>query len=258
LRGSAVKSFDQDTIHDLRVASRRFRAALELFYPFAPSGTTATLRKKIRTMTRMLGRVRNIDEAHLFFQARLENNAPVSSTLFESLSTLRSTELKRIRKFLVAFDHHSLDRLVRETVAAINEEKIASQNRFSLLAYFSDVSIRLYLPIHKQMPDSLVSAHSSVRHSLRIAIKKWRYFFEIVAQVLDRDYGDILGQLKAYQGILGQMNDKAEFKVLLRDVKLSRSEQEKLYELLAAEDARLIAEYVTHVELKPLGYTFLV
>src|ERR1035437_3204417 len=100
LRRVVMKTSDQDDIHDLRVASRRVRAALELFYPFAPKGSKTELRKNIRKLTRILGGLRNIDEALLFFKSRAKTDISADKKLFNALSELRSGELKRIEKAL--------------------------------------------------------------------------------------------------------------------------------------------------------------
>ena len=258
LRRVVLKASDVDDIHDLRVASRRFRAALELYYPFAPRGSKTELRKKVRNLTRILGGLRNVDEAQLFFQSRIQAEYSTDTTLFNAFSKLRSKELKRIEKVLKSFDPHNLDLMVREIVAGLNEECIAERNRFSLLAYFSGVSIRLFLPIHQLLVVSTSSEHCASRHALRIAIKKWRYFFEIIAQVLDRDYTRILEILKEYQSLLGQMNDIVEFGMLLRDLELPTNLREFVETSLPAEDALLLVKFSELIELKPLNYTFLI
>jgi CHAD domain-containing protein len=258
LRRDVLKSFDPVDIHDLRVASRRFRAALELYYPFAPKKTKVELKKSIRKLTRGLGGLRNIDEALLFFQT--QNDADVSTVkeICSKLSQLRSRELKRIDKTLKDFDRHRLDRMVREMVAGLNGDSITEQNRFSFLAYFSDVSIRHYLPIHQLLAVSTVPENRISRHALRIAIKKWRYFLEIIAVVLDRDYSCLLGLLKEYQSVLGRMNDIAEFEVLLGSLELSAEEEEYVSAVFLEEDAHLLESFTERIEQKPLTYTFLV
>jgi CHAD domain-containing protein len=187
LRRAVLKTKDPDDIHDLRVASRRFRAALELYYPFAPKGTKTELRKSVRNLTRVLSGLRNIDEALIFFRSRTQPETPGDDRLCKSLAELRIRELKRIEKALKVFDYRHLDRLVREMIAGLSEDFITDRNRFSLLAYFSNVSIRLYLPIHQLLAASTASENCTTRHSLRISIKKWRYFFEIISQVLSRE-----------------------------------------------------------------------
>jgi CHAD domain-containing protein len=256
LRRAVMKSADLDDIHDLRVASRRFRAVLELFYPFVPKGPETELRKRVHKLTRILGGLRNIDEALLFFQARDQADVSADNTLMRALSKLRPGELKRIEEALKDFDHRTLGRMVRKMVAGVNEVSITERNIISLPGYFSDVSIRQYMPIHQLLVVSAVPEHHASRHALRIAIKKWRYFFEIISPILDLDYTPLLGLLKEYQSILGRMNDIAEFKVLLEKVKLPHDVRELAKAMLVAENTRLLEDFIVLIELKPLTYTF--
>lgn len=257
-RRAVLKSADPDDIHDLRVASRRFRAALELFYPFVPKGPKTELRKNIRKLTRVLGGLRNIDEALLFFTERAQAEVLADAAILKVLSKLRSGELKRIEKMLKAFDQRTLDRMVREMVAGVNETSITERSSISLLAYFSDASIRQFLPIHQLLAVAAVPEHRASRHALRIAIKKWRYFFEIISLILDRDYTTFLDLLKEYQSILGRMNDVAEFELLIGNTKLPTDQREWAMATLLEEDARLFESFTQLVERKPLTYTFLI
>lgn len=258
LRRVTIKTSDQNDIHDLRVASRRFRAALELFYPLLPKDSKADLRKSIRKLTRILGGLRNIDEALLFFQSRARADGSTDEKLFHALSTLRGKELKRIDKALMTFDHRHLNRVVRKMVAGLSDGTMKKRTGISPLAYFSEVSIRQYLPIHRLLAGSIAPEHRLARHALRIAIKKWRYFFEIISQVLGRDYTHIQELLKEYQSLLGQMNDVTVFNVLIRNVKLPSNEREHVKATLLIEEALLLEKFTELIEQKPLIYTFLI
>lgn len=258
LRSAVIKTSDRDDIHDLRVASRRFRAALELFYPYLPKGAKTELRKNVRNLTRTLGGLRNIDEALLFFQSRDSSGHSSGSRLLRALAALRSGELKRIAKALKAFDHRHFDRVVRRMIAGLNEDSITSRNSFSLLAYFSEVSIRQYLPIHHLLSDATTPEQRSSRHALRIAIKKWRYFFELSAPILERDYVSILELLKEYQTILGRLNDVVEFEALIRNLKRPKAEREFAGNALLTEEALLLEKLAAIIDQKPLTYTFLI
>ena len=258
LRKVAIITSDPDDIHDLRVASRRFRAVLELFYPFVPKGAKTELRKSVRMLTRILGGLRNVDEARLFFAARMKTDISAGDKLFHRLSGQRSSELKLISQVLKEFDHRALDRIVRKIVAGVNEHSFTSRNSISLLAYFSDVSIRQYLPIHHLLTVSTAPEQRASRHALRIAIKKWRYFFELISQILDREYTSFLELLKDYQSLLGRMNDIAEFENLLRKLILPPDERDHIAVTLLAEDAILLGDFTALIEHKPLVYTFLI
>ena len=255
---SVIKTSDQDTIHDLRVASRRFRAALELFYPFVQRGERAVLRKGVRKLTGALGGLRNIDEAELFFRSRAPSIVPVDGMLHTALADLRSRELKQVLKRIKAFDHVNLDRIVRSMVSGLHEDVITTHKSVSILAYFSEVSIRQYLPIHQRLAGATTPGRRTSRHALRIAIKKWRYFFEIVAPILDRDYARFLELLKEYQSILGIMNDMAEFEMLLKNLKLPHTTRHAAAQALQTEEMFLLESFTELTRQKPLTYTFLV
>jgi CHAD domain-containing protein len=143
-------------------------------------------------------------------------------------------------------------------VAGLNKNCITERNRFSLLAYFSDVSIRQYLPIHSLIASAVAPEHRTSRHALRIAIKKWRYFLEIISSVLDRDYTALLELLKEYQSILGRMNDIVEFEAMIETLNLSSEDRKQLKSILQAEDSVLLENLATLIEQKPLTYTFLI
>lgn len=253
-----MKTSDLDDIHDLRVASRRFRAVLELFHPFASNDLITELKKCVRKLTRILGGQRNIDEALLFFQSHAQTDIAAAQKICHKISELRPRELKQIGKVLMTFDHRNLDRMVRKIVAGLNEHSITDRKNLSLLAYFSDVSIRQYVPIHQLLAVSTLPEHRASRHALRIAIKKWRYFLEFIAQVLESDYTTLLEQIKEYQSILGQMNDISEFEALLSNLELPPDVCEYAEATLLAEDALLLENFTELVERKPLVYRFLI
>lgn len=259
LRRAVLKTSNQDDIHDLRVTSRRLRASLELFYPLvAKSPRTTGLRKQIRKLTEILGGLRNIDEALLFFQSRIQADLRDANKLVSAFSRLRPRELGRVHKALKAFDQRNLDRIVRKMVAGLDDAPMAGLNSISLLAYFSGVSIRLYLPILQLFAGSTAPWERASRHALRIAIKKMRYFFELISSILGRDYASLLGQLKEYQLILGRLNDIAEFEALIRNLKLPKAERKFAKTALLTEETLLLEKFAGLIEQKPLIYAFLI
>jgi CHAD domain-containing protein len=255
LRREVLKTSGLDAIHDLRVASRRFRAAVALFEPWIPPNSAALLKKHTRKLTRLLGGLRNIDEAILFFRA----HTPVSGGGYQAcrrLAEARPGELARIRKALSDFDGRHLGRKVRKAAAGMNGGGNGTGRNPSLPAYFSDTCIRLYQPIHDLLPGATSPEERRSRHALRIAIKKWRYFFEIAAPVMGCDVSDTIGLLKEYQTILGRMNDVAEFGALCGGLDLSRHERRFVEATLQAEDHLLLHDLAGLIERKPLTYTF--
>jgi len=256
LRSEVLKTSDPEAIHDLRVASRRLRAAVGLFEPWIPSKSAVLLKKRSRKLTRLLGGLRNIDEAILFFQAHTPTGSGGGYQICRILSEIRPGELARIEKGLKAFDVRQLDRKVRKATAGLGKVPITGSEGGRLSAYFSDSGIRLFQPIHDLLPLATTLEQRVSRHLLRIAIKKWRYFLEIVAQVLGADAAPILEQLKEYQTTLGRMNDVAVFGGVCSNLDLSRHERRFVEAALQAEDVLLLQKLAELIEQKPLTYTF--
>lgn len=255
LRKSVLKTSDLDAIHDLRVASRRFRAALGLFEAWIAPKRAALLKRSIGKLTRLLGGLRNLDEALLFFPSRTPAESAGGYQLRYLLTQMRAGELARIEEALKALDHRRLDRIVRKALSGLEERYIAKSGGVSLSDYFSDSCSRLFQPIHDLLPVAIDRENRESRHALRIAIKKWRYFFEIVAPVLGSDCSVVLGQLKEYQTILGSMNDVAEFCILCSALTLSRHERNFVEATLQTEDDLLLRKLAELITQKPLTYT---
>ncbi len=256
LRGEVLKTSDLEAIHDLRVASRRFRAALELFEPWLPPKKAALIKKSTRKLTRLLGGLRNIDEALLFFRLHTPATTGGGYQICRILSEKRPGELTLINKSLSSFDRRPLGRMVRKAADRLGEGRIAAGTSFPLATYFPDTCLSLFQPIHDLLPVATSPGQRESRHALRIAIKKWRYFFEIVGAVLGRDCSAMLGLLKEYQTILGHMNDIAVFGELCGTLALSRHERMFIEATLQAEDELLLQKLADLIERKPLTYTF--
>jgi CHAD domain-containing protein len=253
LRDEVLATSDCEAIHDLRVASRRFRATLGLFEPWLPPKGTARLKKSTRKLTRVLGGLRNIDEALIFFREH-RIDAETGCQLETLLAGQRPAELARITRALTKLDHNRLDRLVRKATERLTKKQAATPP--PLPDYFAATCTALFQPVNELIPEAHSRKNRASRHALRIAIKKWRYFFEIVAPALERDCSSILALLKEYQTILGRMNDVAEFETLCSNLSLSKNERSFIKETLHNEDGLLLQQLTGLIKKKPLVYTF--
>lgn len=252
LRGKALKNPEIETIHDLRVASRRLRAAVGLFEPWLPTKGTAWLKKSLRKLTRVLGALRNIDEALLFFRAHIPAGSAGGHHLRRILSKMRSEELARVERVLGSFDHRRFNRIMQKAAARLEEGLTAGTADFPLPAYFAATGSRLYQPILELLPAATSREQRVARHALRIAIKKWRYFLETAAPVLESDVSSTAALLKEYQTILGRMNDVVVFGVLCDGLHLSRRERRCAAATLHAEEEELLQKLTELIRLKPL------
>lgn len=256
LRRVVLTTWALEDIHDLRVASRRFRAALRLFSPFTPRDQTTALQKRVRKLTRALGRLRNIDEAGEFFLAIVpsgsKGHARPPRSVVAVLTDMRKDEVARVRTVLKAFRPKKLDPLAREVASGMIRGTAPDLSDADFSAYLADISLGLLQQIHGHLAPAELPENAEARHALRIAVKKWRYFLEIAARILGRDYAAILERLKNYQSVLGRMNDMVEFSALCRDLKLTPPERQAVEEALRRETGLLWERFVELLEMQPL------
>jgi len=252
LRHQTLTCFDVDHIHDLRVASRRLRGAIEQLGPFIGTERMDRLRRPIRRLTRELGLVRNLDETLLYLEKAGENSL---EPLLTSLGQQRRQEAAQARRLLELLDCMKLERQLHAAAAAlVTPDNIASQG---LLALLSERNLALYYPIHALLP--LVAAPEMVeeRHALRIAVKKWRYFTELLHAILGGKQQDLLDQLRQYQSLLGDMNDRVVIAALLQNAAdLPEAIREKLLKTIAGEQRKLLKKLCGLLDQKPIVYRF--
>ena len=104
--------FDQAAIHDLRVSSRRLRECLFIFADCFRKRPFSRISKELKSLTVMLGQIRNTDEAILFFSPLVEQCASGSGALVmkvvAALQEKRVIEQRKLKRDLNKADPGSL------------------------------------------------------------------------------------------------------------------------------------------------------
>ncbi len=252
LRSDVLKKEDPEAIHDLRVASRRIRTGLQLCRPALPATVLTGILRPIRRITRKLGRLRNLDEARTFFGCS-GLNLPI---LCARLDQMRCDEMRSVSALLHRFPLHEVEALQRRAVACLGEYGTGG-GESSLAGHLSRISTRRYRAMIDLLPPAQVPGQVQERHAFRIAVKKWRYLLEFLAQLSGRDYHAALEQLKAYQSVLGDLNDLDEFRQVCADLPLPQQEQSLVSALLAETGARQLARFLELAQTGRPRYLFM-
>lgn len=241
-----------EAIHDLRVASRRLRAVLDQLRLFQEAKVGGRVTRSIRRLTRRLGGIRDHDEALQYF----------SGLGFSGLEPL-CNRLQRRREREVADLLHwlakpSIDDAGRHVAVAIrglaNGSDTSAEQALALLA---ERSLQLYLPIAHLVPRVVQPEHEDDRHALRIALKKWRYFNELLGPVTGADTAVLLEQLRSYQAVLGRLNDLAVFEALCARAELAEELDDAVRQQIARQRQELDADFLRLLAQQPLHYTLL-
>lgn len=213
---SLLRSSDPEAFHDLRVASRRLRETISVVSPCYPDPSLAIARRRVRRVTQSLGGIRNIDEARAFFSAIdhvPSTIAPSLAAWLESLTETRARICRSLLASLEAFDRKGMKRLIS---SALDHPALLSGGgdpTIPVAAYVASVLGERGTLVRDaaRLLETDTESREEGMHRLRIALKKFRYVFELAGPFARHGYDALLARLKEYQDTLGELNDTAVF-----------------------------------------------
>ncbi len=249
LRRLVLKDCRHEDIHDLRVAARRFRAVLALLKPFCTARRVQKLTKAVRRLVAASGDLRNLDEARCFFES---HGAMELFPMFMDRLAARSLK-ERHALIVVVSDFKPKKMADHVSVIKADLKKTAGRSaRMTMMDFMDGCAAAHSARVLALLPAALPLDNSAERHTLRIAIKKCRYFNEIYSRIAARDQSVFLEQLKVYQGLLGNLNDLKVFREIVAKL-ADRQDLSGLGLILDGENAHLLDEFSQLVDRDPLG-----
>lgn len=218
----ALKTFDLEDIHDLRVSSRRLREGCTLFAPLYPDGLSRVIRR-VRKVTRLLGELRNTDEALLFFR---ELGAALPQPCAEELNALvgrqetvregeRQRLMRRFEKLDAGTRRADFSRAVAKP-ALFLRPGIAVDPFIPIGSFAATALHERFAGLIALVPAARHEGAVAAQHALRIAVKHCRYRIEILSFLMANGAGEVLAAMKAYQECLGTMHDLDVFAEMVR------------------------------------------
>ncbi|MCX6543824.1 MAG: CHAD domain-containing protein [Acidobacteria bacterium] len=193
-------------IHQARVASRRLREILPLVAAVEGEHATRVFQRDTRAITRRLGPLREIDVA-LATLADLEGSAPEHRAAIARVRTRTALERERIwrqaERALSRIHVSHIVRGVRDLAASLGspEQNVGcaawSAARLDGRIARLDEAVRAVGALYASGP----------LHEVRIALKKFRYAFEIAADLAGCRLDGSLRRLKSLQDLLGSLHD---------------------------------------------------
>ena len=213
---------DIEDLHDMRVATRRMRAAFEVFEDAFTNKAIRTHLKGLRATGRTLGRVRDLDvfmeKAHHYLESLPEERRDGLRPLLHSWEQTREKAREAMVKYLDSQNYESyklrFDDFLNTPGAGSRSVEATTPNLVREitpgLIYDRYAAVRAFDTI-------LESASLEQFHALRIEFKKLRYTVEYFREVLGIQAGEVIEELKALQDHLGDLNDANVASHLLRD-----------------------------------------
>jgi len=252
IRHACLENGSAEEIHDLRVASRRMRAALKLADVVVPCKSISRLNVSVRKLTRKSGHIRNMDEFIQFLKELSEGDTRRFDMLIDSLTHQRCAESDSLNKVLRRFDADWSSRRMQRVM-----QRMDNGNGQCMQSLLSSAGIECFRNVQLYLTFLLDRDAAEARHALRIAIKRWRYLVEIAAEVSGADYGPLLNDLKVYQGLLGRLNDLTVFQGWAASLEIDPDDRNLLVSASRSAAITAFQSLEALAEDRPLRYSFL-
>ena len=213
----SLSTDDPEYIHQMRVATRRLRAAMRLFAPALPEHLAESLRAPLSALTKELGRARDLD----VLLTEIANpvlsalpNEPRLLALASDITNRRYTARAQAVALLAAPDY---GRMLLTALESLHAMPATEAPMIALLSFASERLKRLRKKLRRLAVAADIEDPASL-HALRIGVKRLRYALEFFSPLTPEGASRrMLKQLTAVQDTLGQLNDLTNAGSLLMD-----------------------------------------
>jgi inorganic triphosphatase YgiF len=179
--GEAVlRSEDAEFIHQMRVAARRLRAALQLFAACLPEGQVVRIEAGLRELMRCLGAVRDLDVLQGGILAPVREMTPDEPRL-AALSVALAARWNKAQATAVAYLHSLEYAHLLLQVSVLLQEGSGGGGAESLS--LQELAATRLVQLRKKLDELAlqVGTHDpAALHRLRIAVKRLRYTLEFI------------------------------------------------------------------------------
>ncbi len=219
---------DIEELHDMRVATRRMRAAMRMFADYLDPKQVAPFVRGLRRTGRALGPVRDLDVFREKIQRYLDTLPPEQQAGLDPLLAVWAEQRRLAREKMLAYLDSARYRSFRDCFGSFLQHPGAGA-----LPPFTEQGDPRPQRLRHVVPVILYQALAGVRaydewvtgpdvpltrlHQLRIAAKRLRYVLEFFGEILGTEADALIKQVKALQDHLGDLQDAIVACNLLRD-----------------------------------------
>lgn len=211
---------DPEELHDMRVASRRLRAAMQIFKDALPVRFRQQ-RDEVKHFANILGEVRDLDVQVDRVRAWISGAAPEDREhLGEFASVLEKRRSEARERMLEELDSDRYESFVEDFGDALRRGP-SSRTRAAgqpVLAAAPDLVQRRYRKVRKLGDKLSEDSPAESYHELRKRGKKLRYALEFLSPIYGKSAGKMVDRLKTLQDVLGDHQDAIVSIEQLREV----------------------------------------
>jgi CHAD domain-containing protein len=244
------KKFSEDSVHQLRVETRRLIALLDLLHPLIKQKDLEAVRRGLKKFFRRFARLRDT-QVQLAFVEQRRRRFPEVRQFAKALARLekrlvrkldrmvRHTGRKRISKLMRAL-HDGLDKALNQLARPTQGQNVVSKQARKAF----DRVVMLRQRIDPTRPLTI--------HRARVAFKHFRYLVELLQPLLPGVSLRCLQEMHDYQTLMGEIQDLKVLQDSLHcfvklDVEAAQ-ELERFRQELEHEHSARITHYLEHAD----------
>lgn len=205
------QEFSNEAVHDLRVATRRLMAIMQLLYSIAPR---PRLKRIVRTLKHQLDEFDDLRDTQVILVeiSKTVQELPELNKFLERQNRREEKLLRTLKTRIKKFDIRQLSKWIGKTQDSLVVEAADDLEEQILLAV--DES---YLNT-KQRFSWVDLEQPATIHRVRITFKKFRYMVEVIYPLLKEFPETNLKEMHNYQSLMGEVQDAEIFMQTLTDV----------------------------------------
>jgi CHAD domain-containing protein len=203
---------DPEAVHDMRVATRRMRAAFRVFDPYLKGKRAKEVRDGLRTVATDLGAVRDldvlIDNAEAFRETLPPEQRGGLASMTEEWRVTRWKARKALLRLLNSKEYsrfkQNMERFLKESTPAPDQTEGAEPYQVRHIA--GSIILTRYEAVRsvEGLPEKPTVTQL---HALRIVCKYFRYTLEFFRDILPKDVNNMIRDIVKLQDQLGEMHD---------------------------------------------------
>jgi CHAD domain-containing protein len=222
---AAVRRDEPDAVHQMRVTTRRLRAALQAFPMILPKSATTRLRDELRWLGRVLGDARDAEVLDQHFQTALAElpvelvvgpaKARVTAYFAAERAAARTAVLK-------ALDSRRYFRLLDDLDGLLDDPPQTAAATAPADEILPQAVARAYRRTKRRMRRATLAPAGAARevalHEARKAAKRARYASDAAEPVSGKNARRFARRMKAVQSVLGDHQDAVTARGVAREI----------------------------------------
>ena len=201
--------FSEEAVHDLRVATRRLLAAMDVVRSLEPHPRVQKVRRALKDQLDSLDDLRDT-QVMLVEVSESMADFPDLKPLEEHLLKREKKLLRKARKEIESLAISGLRKRIENSAGSL-EENVQGEDWTARLLSVGD---QAYARARQAFGEIDPAAPASI-HQFRIAFRKFRYTVEIVHPILENYPEEYLQQMHDYQSRMGDIQDVTVFLSIL-------------------------------------------